>query len=417
MRKVLCMLAVALISVGCFAQKSNVNKAKNLSASYENPDFDGARAAIRLALEDPSTKDLANTWYVAGLIGYKEMDYANVQMALGQQYDNNKVGAAVNESYDYWLKADELSQIPNAKGKVDASTRKNISTRMLEYYQKMILITYGYSLYENHDYAAAYKMFMKHLDIPSLPMMQDKKLQEQMPKDTLYYTYLYYAGRFAYQAQMYNEAISIFKKMISPEVREVALHSDVVFSNEFLYQCYADLKDTVAYVGVLQDAIKLFPDEPWFIQNLINHYIFSGQKETAIDYLTEAIKADPTIAQYYHIRGNIYESLERFDEAVADFNKALELDPKLADAQAGLGRVYYNKASKMNDEVIYISDKKAYEQGLKQMNEIYLQSLPYFEKAHEMAPDNRDYMIILKGLYYRFHMDDKYQQITDEMNK
>ena len=41
------------------------------------------------------------------------------------------------------------------------------------------------------------------------------------------------------------------------------------------------------------------------------------------------------------------------------------------------------------------------------MSEVFRQSLPFFEKAHEMAPEERSYIQTLKGLYYRFGMEDK----------
>ena len=50
------------------------------------------------------------------------------------------------------------------------------------------------------------------------------------------------------------------------------------------------------------------------------------------------------------------------------------------------------------------------------MNEVFRQSLPYFEEAHRMNPEDRAYMQILKGLYYRFHMDAKYEEISEKLN-
>ena len=50
------------------------------------------------------------------------------------------------------------------------------------------------------------------------------------------------------------------------------------------------------------------------------------------------------------------------------------------------------------------------------MNEVFRQSLPYFEKAHEMEPEDRTYMQILKGLYYRFGMDAKYNEMNEKLN-
>ena len=60
MKKSIFLAALVLISAGCFAQKKAVSLAKDL-AQRETPDFDGARAAIKSALENEETKDIAGT--------------------------------------------------------------------------------------------------------------------------------------------------------------------------------------------------------------------------------------------------------------------------------------------------------------------------------------------------------------------
>ena len=414
MKKVLFMLVVVLIGTGCYAQKKNVSQAKNKAMAAENPDFTGARALIAEALEDETTKDLADTWYWAGMIGYKENEYLLTQSILTGKVDDKKKGEAVVESYNYFLKADELAMTPvlDKKGneKVDTKTHKNIQQKMLDYYSAQELVKYGIWLNDQRDFANAYEVFKMHTDIPTLPLMQDDKLQAKMPRDTTYYQYLYYAGLFATQAGMHPEAIAVFESMKDGDYEAITI-------NQFLYQEYVELKDTANFVRVLQESIEKFPAEPWFLQNLINFYIFSGQEQTAIEYLDKAIEREPGVAQYYHIRGNLKENAKKYEEALADFDKAISIDPKLADAVAGKGRVYYNQAVKMNEDAAYISDNRQYQKALKEMDEVFAQSLPYFEQAHEMEPDNRNYMIILKQLYYRLHMDQKYEQINDLLNQ
>ena len=419
MRKSLFLVALALISTGCLAQKSNVKKAKNL-ALQETPDFVGARQMIAPALENEETKNLVETWYVAGLIGYQEFANAYYLASLGQAIDVDKVGAAVAESYDFWLKADSMGQVlvPNKKGVMvpaDPKYRKQINTRMLEYFQKAILTNYGYNFYEKSDNEQAYSIFMKHLNIPTLDMMQDPKLQQKMVMDTLYYTYKYYAGRFAYQAGLLDEAMAVFQSLTTPEVANVALAEDVMRCYEFVAQIYNDRKDTVRYVEQLKAGVERYPKEAWFLQNLINHYIFSGQAQEAINYLNEAILREPNEAQYHMILGNLNENQKNYETALKNFDRALELDATLADAQAGKGRVYYNQAVQKNEDAAYIEDSKAYKQALVEMNELYKQSIPFFEKAHELDAANRDYMIVLKQLYGRFEMNEKRAAIMAEM--
>ena len=88
----------------------------------------------------------------------------------------------------------------------------------------------------------------------------------------------------------------------------------------------------------------------------------------------------------------------------------------MADAMAGKGRVYYNQAVKLNEAAASISDNKEYKKALDEMNEVFRKSLPFFEKAHEMAPEDRSYLQTLKALYYRFGMDDKYNEVNEKLN-
>lgn len=414
MKKTLIMAALVLISAGCFAQKANVKKAKNL-ALQETPDFSGARAAINEALTNEETKDLADTWYTAGLIGYQELSKENEKTYLGQARDEKRAGEAVVESFDYWMKAADLAgqKVLDKKGNevlADKKTYALLQKKVLEYYKNQELVKYGIYLNDQRDFATAYGVFQRHLSIPELSLMQNEKLQKEMPKDSIYDQYKYYTAIFAIQAEMHPEAIAVLEEMKDGNYEAITV-------NQFLYQEYVNVKDTANYVRVLQNAVVRFPQEPWFLQNLINHYIFSGQEQEAINYLDQAIAREPNVAQYHLIKGNLNENQKNYEAALADFDRALAIDPTMADAEAGKGRVYYNQAVKMNEDAALIADAKEYKKALEEMNAMFRQSMPFFEKAHELAPDNRDYMITLRGLYYRFDMTDKYNAINEELNK
>ena len=417
MRKSLILAALVLISAGCFAQKNPLVKKAKSYIMAETPDFSAARVAIEEALAAEPT---AETYYWAGMIGYKEMQRENYSQMMGQGYDQAKAGAAVEESYKYLLKADELAQVMvlNKKGvevPTDPKMRAKVAKMMLEYYKGDEftrlgeLVKYGSFLNEQRDFAGAYNAFKMHIAIPDLEMMQDPKLQKDMPKDTIYTRYKYYAALFAVQSEMHEEAIALLEDLKNGDVEPISV-------NQFLYQEYVAVKDTAKFIATLQNAIVRFPAEPWFLQNLINYYIFSGQEQVAVDYLAQAIEREPNVAQYHHIKGNLDENLGHYEDALKDFDAALAIDPTLADAMAGKGRVYYNQAVKLNEAAALINDNKAYKKALEEMNEVFRKSLPFFEEAHRIDPNDRQYMQILKGLYYRFHMDDKYNEISEKLN-
>ena len=406
MKKVILLLVAVICTAGAFGQKSNVSKAKNKALSSE-PDFEGARTAIKLALENEDTKDVANTWYVAGLIGYKQNEKLFLNAQMGQDYDKAQKGKAVVESYNYFVKAYELSKIPNAKGKWDKKTPKNIIPKMIEYYKSDNLVSYGADLFEQKKYKETIEVFDMFLSIPDMEMFdEDDKLK--LPKDSNYKMIKYFKAIAASNAEMSDVAINTFI-----DLKDEEYETKVVY--QLLYEEYVKVKDTVSYVATLKEGFKMFPAEPWFLQNLINHFIFSGKLDEAIIYLDNAIAQEPNVAQYHYVKANLDENQGNADAAIASFNKALELDPKMDEACAGVGRVYFNQAVKMQEDAAKINDDVEYNQALEAIKGMFEKSLPFFEKAAQIDPAESEHKKTLRTLYYRLGMDKEYETIGAEL--
>jgi len=405
MKRIFFTMVLVLSFTFTYAQKANVSKAKN-KALMENPDFAGAREAIKPALEEATTKDLASTWHVAGMIGYKENEALYTKQALGQTIDLIAKGKAIMESYSYFLKAYELDQLPDAKGKVKPKVTKDIKAKVKEYYQVQTnLVAYGATLFEKKNYVEAVKAFETYLAIPGLPFINN-----ELAPDSTYRMIKYYTAIAATNAEMNDKAIALYEDLKDEKYEELNVY-------QLLYEEYSKKKDTVSFVKTLKEGFTKFPQEPWFLQNLINYYIYSGQTKEALTYLNNAIDKEPKLAQYQYVKGNLDESLGNFDNALKAFEKAIELDPKMADAYAGLGRLYYNKAVKMTDEANEIRDNKLAITARKKADDVFKESIPYFIKATEVNPEEREYKKTLKTLYYRLKMDKEFDAIEKELNK
>lgn len=63
--------------------------------------------------------------------------------------------------------------------------------------------------------------------------------------------------------------------------------------------------------------------------------------EEAEETLTKAIKYDKNNFEAYYYRGCAKVNGKKYNEAIADFEKAVELKPDYADAYFNLGRTYY----------------------------------------------------------------------------
>ena len=393
-------------SAALFAQKANVSQAASLTLQ-EKPDFKAAREAIKPAFNDEKTKNDPKTYFTAGMIGYTENDSYSKLMMLGKEVDQVKKGKAIMEAYDYFLKAYKMDQMPNAKGKVKPKFDKKIKENIKEFYTAQYnLVGYGAHLFDKKDYKGAFDAFSTFLEIPKLPMMN----KELSVTDSTYRMIKYFSALAATNMQNHDKAIEMYKDL-----------ADDNYETKNVYQLLADeyrtIKDTVNYLATLEQGFKLFNDDPWFLQNIINHYIYSDKIEEASKYLDAAIAQAPTVAEYYYVKGNVEERLGNNDGARKAFEKALELQPKMASAYAGIGRIIFNQAVELLRAADSIRDNKLYNAEVQKANDIFKQSLPYMEKAVELDPKDTDFKQALKMLYYRLGDNANYEKISKELGE
>ena len=133
--------------------------------------------------------------------------------------------------------------------------------------------------------------------------------------------------------------------------------------------------------------------------------------------MNTAIAKTPNNAQLFDVKGRVYETgLKDFAKAEESFKKALEIDPNYTDALGNLGRVYYNQGVNKQGEANMINDTKKYQEELKVAKDFFTKALPYFEKAHQMKPEESEFMIALRGIYYNLDMGDKLKEIEAKMS-
>ena len=72
-------------------------------------------------------------------------------------------------------------------------------------------------------------------------------------------------------------------------------------------------------------------------------YSGEGEYDLAISDFNEAVEIKSRYAEAYFNRGNAYYAKGRFDEAISDYGKAVETDPDYAEAYYNRGNAYYDK--------------------------------------------------------------------------
>lgn len=402
------LLTVALCvaaSSASFAQKKAVKEAQGI-AKGDKADFTEARSLIKGALENLETKDDAQTWYVAGFIEDQQFSAERTKQILGQQPNEPVMYDALIAILPYFKKAYELDQLPNEKGKIKPKYSKDIKSILSA--DHVYYFNGGAYYFDQKDYKKAYDFFNQYLEISELPMFEGTQTAE---KDSTFMTVQFYAAVAATQLGDSPTAIKALERAKDTDFRQNDIY-------QYLAYEYQQAKDTVNFEKVLEEGMAKFPNEEYYLMNLINNYIYSGRNEKAIEYLNTAITKDPNNSQLYHVMGMVYETgLKDYANAEKFFSKALELNPEAVESLSSLGRVYYNQGVNKQGEANMINDSKKYQEELTVAKDLFKKALPYFEKAHQLKPDESEYKIALRGIYYNLNMGPELEAIEAEMNK
>ena len=192
----------------------------------------------------------------------------------------------------------------------------------------------------------------------------------------------------------------------------------------YLFHCYYGLKNVSQdNVMLAKDAlitgIGKFPKNERILDGLMQLYTAEegvGDPADLVTLIDSAIADNPENVDLWFGRGRIFYALKNYDESIASFKKVVELKPDLFEGNYYLGVFYTIKADEMNkvmNEKQY-SSQTAYDTDLKEVNAVYMEAVPWFEKAYEMKKDDVNTLDFLKSICFRLRdeegMMDKYNK-------
>jgi len=115
---------------------------------------------------------------------------------------------------------------------------------------------------------------------------------------------------------------------------------------------------------------------------LTNACVKSKEPNRAIGAFNELLKTSTATAKVYRYRGSTYGKFGDFDKAIADYSKAMELDPQNADFVYGHGVFYYRK----DDYENAIRDfSKAIELNPRKLSAYYNRGTSYYRMGNDEA--------------------------------
>lgn len=368
----MCLAVVAT----AFGQNKNVRKAEG---ALEDGELAEAKEWIDPAINDEKTKDDGKTWFI----------YGQVYQAIAEDSTNSvQAEDPYQTALDAYAKAKELEKEGSvyytfADQQIQSVWAQNINK--------------GAELYSAQDYENAIKLF----DVAKMAV----------PEDTTAYIY---AGISAQQAGDLMGAAENYRYLI-----DKLDYESEDFYNSLIYIYLVDQKDTETALEYLRKAQDAFPENSDFLKREINILINDENFEEAERKLTKAIDKEADNPILFYNRAYLYEQMERDEEAIENYKKAIELDPTYFDANFNLAAFYFNEAADILKEANEM-DLKEYQERGKEIEEnakVYFEkALPYLEKSKELQPDNEKVLGTLQTVYTRLGMEDKAEEIQSEMS-
>ena len=273
------------------------------------------------------------------------------------------------------------------------------------------LVNIGVAKYEAQEYEKAFLSFQASLQAHDILKANSQKSVLEDPEQ--YDNQMYITAISAHQAKRNADAMKYYTDLHSKGNAKAVVY-------EGLYAVKLESGDEASATKILEEGRAKYPDDSGLRFSEINAFLKKGRLNDLTDRLKQAITTEPTNISLYVTLGNVYDNLyqsmskekndakaaEYFDEAKKYYTQAAQRDPNNVDANYSLGSLYYIKAAVLSQEMNNAHDSSS--AGIRKLealkNEVmglFNQSLPHFQKAESLGPNDINTLIALKEIYAR----------------
>lgn len=370
------------------AQNANVVSAYNY---LQDGNLAKAVEYIEPAILDAKTGAAEKTWRYRGDI-YRMIAMGQDAALKGQFPD------ALDKAVDSYLKANEL----DTKG-----SYKTENIRALGALQGLSLNT-GNDAFTAKNYDGAISNYARSERIA--------KAFGQVDTNAIFNSALAYEskGDAAQAIGRYREAIA------------------AGYNKAEVYRYIASLQrkgdDLNGAIATIAEGRTKFPDEKELILDEMSYLLAADRSAEAEESVKLGLSKDPNNAVLWSILASLYDKkasdakeeaamLEWYGKAEEAYKKSIELDPKFFDSYFNIGVLYNNRAAFEYEKCNKIKSDTEYTKCKVVADAIYVKAVPYFEKAHELKPDDMQTVQQLMKLYAKNGDQEKYAKMKALLGK
>ncbi|HMN06218.1 MAG TPA: hypothetical protein PKD45_10860 [Flavobacteriales bacterium] len=392
MKKKHYLLVAALAGgMGLQAQNHMVVSAYNY---MRDGNFEKAAEAIEPTITNEATSNKEKTWRYRGDI------YRLIAMGTDEAL-KAKFPDAVTKAADSYIKANEL----DTKG-----SYKSENAQWLQNLQ-IVALNGGNDAFTAKDYDRAIASYAQGERIA--------KALGRVDTNAVFNSALAYEskGDLAMAMQRYQECINIG------------------YNKPDVYRYLASMQkrngDLNAAIATTRNGVAKYPGNKELRLDEVAFLLEADKMAEAETSVMDAIKNDPNNPVLYSVLGGLYDGkanpkegevaeadmLKWYGKAEEAYKKSIEVAPDFFDSYYNIGVLYNNRAAYEYDKCNQIKDEKKYELCKVEADKIYQQTIPYFEKAHELKPEDRATMQQLKVIFAKTGDEAKYNAIKKELGE
>jgi len=204
---------------------------------------------------------------------------------------------------------------------------------------------------------------------------------------------------------------------IKPDVRTTKSQSGEILRN--LTLIYIEKGDNESAMVVMKNARASNPNDIVLARAEADMVYRMGDLERYNELMNEIIASDPNNPEIYFNLGAASAELKDTAKAEAYYMKAIELNPDYASALINFAVLKLGKESSIVEEMNSLGNSRAdnarYDELKVDRKNMYLEALPFLERATILRPDNIEVMRTLMNIYSQTGKDAKYKILKDKI--
>ena len=382
MKKFFIMAMLAVAATSTYAQDiKSVLKAK---------DYAEAQSQLNSCLSSLSNEEKAKAYNKLVELSMQKVNKENSTIVenqalqqMGQQakpVDMQGFYTSLTNALNAAQECDKYDHMPNAKGKVSPKFHKKNQATL--WTLRPQLINAGQDCLQKDDNKGALAYYAAYVESGSSSLFAD------MDKTKAPDTYLGEVARVASVIAFQEKDMETANKYCDVALKDTASYKDALnLKMAMMQQQMKTKEDSVKCLKTFEELYANDKNNESIFTNLATLYGNLGMKAEQDKCIQERLAADPKCFVAWAVKGQAEMNASKWDEAIADFKKAIEIKPS-ALVMTWMGYCNNNKAANLQD--------------VNQQKVLLAETEKYLEKAKELDPEQKEanWKYLLYNTYY-----------------